>query len=481
MKHTSTFATFTMGCRVNQVETERLRHGGVAYGFQPAKPDTSPDLIIINTCSVTSESDRQARQLIRRLLRKNPNAHLVVTGCYAQGHAEQIAQIPGVLLVLGNHEKEQLWHHLSNHLSSQAYHQDTSNQNNQKTTTQKSQDTGKVENTITTMVSVSPVDSPQTMDDIVLVNHFSERSRAFLQVQDGCDCHCTFCTIPALRGPSRSIPVDHLISQTKRYLTAGYQEIVLTGINLGAYGRDLEQNGPITPMNNPPNPPISLATIVTKLSALIQVGRLRLSSLDPNDLDEPLMDQFASNPTLCPYLHLSVQSGDDMILKRMGRGYGRDFILEKIKRLRTIRPDMVFGADLIVGFPTETTDALQNSLTLIEEAGLTLLHVFRYSDRPGTPAASIPDQFRVPAQEIQQRSEKIRQAGVQMFASMAGNWIGQTVEVLVEKCQDQQAYGKTASFLPVNFPTKNQNTGQLVTVQIRTFDPINHLFHGISQ
>lgn len=422
------FSVLTMGCRVNQVETQRLRQGGQTMGYYPTDCPTLADLIIINTCSVTSESDRQARQLIRRCVRDNPQAKLVVTGCYAQRDPKLLGDISGVNLVLGNPEKGQLWQHLEK----------------QKTEPEK--------------IVVSAISDQKTVGDVPLVTHFSNRARAFLQVQDGCDHHCTFCTIPSVRGPSRSLSVDHIVAQAEQYLESGYQELVLTGINLGAYGRDLSSNH-------------SLANLVKKLSYLKNMNRLRLSSLDPNDLDNALIEQFANTTTVCPHLHLSVQSGDDIILKRMGRGYGRDLVLDKVKHLRKMCPEIVLGADIIVGFPTEDKMAFQNTLDLIESANLVYLHVFRYSDRPDTPAAAIPKRFRVSFQEIQQRSEKTRQIGVKLHKQTAIKWIGKTVSVLVEILKESLAEGKTTTFLTVQFPTASTlKPGELHQVKIINFE-----------
>lgn len=439
-----------MGCRVNQVETERLRQSGAAHGFLPVATDAAPDLIIINTCSVTSESDRQARQLIRRMVRRHPAAQLIITGCYAQGHAHTIGEMPGVVLVLGNAEKERLWDHLIRlpRLSSI--------------------DGPLLSPPPAAEICVTPVTHATPHDRLALVDRFSDRSRAFLQVQDGCDARCTFCTIPSLRGPSRSLPLSHVAAQAQRYLQVGYQELVLTGINLGAYGRDLPSTHPQT-----------LAALVQALSPLMHTGRVRLSSLDPIDLDAPLIEQFAINPRLCPYLHLSIQSGDDMVLKRMGRGYDRAFVMERVRAVRAVRPDMTFGADLIAGFPTETPAAWQNTHDLVHEAELALLHVFRYSDRPGTPAASMPARFRVAAREIHRRSERLRQAGIHVLAQTAPRWIGKRVEVLLETLKDGTSSGKTAGFLPVRCPAPPRvQAGQMIMVQVADYDPVDQVLTG---
>jgi threonylcarbamoyladenosine tRNA methylthiotransferase MtaB len=410
----------TMGCRVNQVETERLSHTGARFGFYPVADKLPPDLIIINTCSVTSESDRQARQWIRRMAREHPQAGLVVTGCYAQAQAALLAAMEGVVLVLGNGEKDRLWEHLT---------------------------------------AAQPVAPHDPTADVAVVDHFSERSRAFLQVQDGCDRRCTFCTIPALRGASRSFSPEYVLAQAERYRQNGYRELVLTGINLGTYGRDLPAG-------------LSLGQLVSRLLQERGASRLRLSSLDPLDLEESLMTAFAEGGAgLCHYLHLSLQSGDDRTLKRMGRGYDRAWVIERVARLRALVPELVLGADVIAGFPTESPAAHQQTLALLEEIGVTFLHVFRYSDRPGTPASAIPGRFRVPEREIKRRAEQLRQWAAERLPRTAAGRIGCREEVLVESCRAGLARGKSAGFLPVRFPLAGEEgLGQLFSVRIEGFD-----------
>ncbi len=417
-----------MGCRVNQVETERLSHTGARYGYYPTAEEQPPDLIIINTCSVTSESDRQARQLIRRLAREHPQAGLVVTGCYAQAQSAELAAMDGVVLVVGNAEKERLWEHLP--LLSPR------------------QDSAGIEAT----------GQWASLQEVALVDHFAERSRAFLQVQDGCDRRCTFCTIPALRGASRSFSPDYVLAQAARYQQNGYRELVLTGINMGSYGRDRQ-------------PPTALAELVSRLLAARGESRIRLSSLDPLDLDEALLQQFMPGSGLCPYVHLSIQAGDERILKRMGRGYGRDLVAEKVARLRSICPEVVLGADVIAGFPTESPAAFGQTLALLQEIGVTFLHVFRYSDRPGTPASAIPARFRVAEREIKRRAETLRQWAASRLPAIAAQRIGSQEEVLVESCRDGLARGKSGGFLPVRMVDDGRvRVGWLYRVNISGYD-----------
>ncbi len=429
----------TMGCRVNQVETERLSHSGARYGYFPLQGDHSPDLLIINTCSVTSESDRQARQLIRRLAREHPQAGLVVTGCYAQADAAGLAALDGVVLVLGNGEKERLWQYLAQ-LPQSA------------TAAQKDVVRAPAQ------VHVAAIAERPQQDEIALVDHFAERSRAFLQVQDGCDRRCTFCTIPALRGASRSFAPEYLLAQVARFREHGYREIVLTGINLGSYGRDLSSG-------------IGLGQLLTLLAKERGESRLRLSSIDPLDLDESVLAAFAEGSGLCPYLHLSLQSGDERILKRMGRGYGRAWVIDRVARLRERVPDLLLGADLIAGFPTESSAAHQQSLALLEEIDVTFLHVFRYSDRPGTPASAIPGRFRVAEREIKRRAESLRQWAAGRLPLQAQKRLGCREEVLVEQCSEGIARGKSAGFLPVRFRVaENVHNGALYKVMVRGYD-----------
>ncbi|MBF0162141.1 MAG: radical SAM protein, partial [Magnetococcales bacterium] len=261
---------------------------------------------------------------------------------------------------------------------------------------------------------------------------------------------------------------SYIRAQAEKYRANGHQEIVLTGVNLGAYGRDR-------------SPPGTLAHLLAELLPELGDLRLRLSSLDPRDLEDALIQQFAQHPNLCPYLHLSIQSGDDLILKRMGRDHGRQRVLEQIRKLREARPELLLGADMIVGFPTEERSAFQNTLTLVEEADITFLHVFRYSDRPGTPAAAIPRRFRVPAREIQWRSEQLRQKGASQLANTAKRWIGCEVQVLVETLQSDTAWGKTAHFLPVRLPmAADSHAGQRLTVHLQGFDPLQQTLYGQS-
>jgi threonylcarbamoyladenosine tRNA methylthiotransferase MtaB len=453
-KNSRYMAVITMGCRVNQFETELLRHGGFDRGFTIAKEGDTAELIIVNTCSVTNESDRQARQLIRRAARYNPSAKIVVTGCYAQRNPEILMELPQVELVLGNQEKSEFWTYV-----------DSLYQAN---------DTGKQERIDTSSafhgaVHVGEIANFDRVPERQVVDTFADHSRAFLQLQDGCDRSCTYCVIPSVRGPSRSLTPEQILAQAKRFVATGFQELVLTGIDLGSYGQDF-------------SPKISLAQIIKQLVDIQGVGRVRLSSIDPADIDSELLEIFAREKKFCPYMHLSIQSGDNMILKRMGRKSDRETIIERINQLKKARPDTVFGTDLIVGFPTESDEAFQNSLNLVKESQLVFLHIFRYSDRPGTPAAAIPNPFRVSSVVAKKRSEILRQAGVENLTVEANKRLGKTAQVLIEEISDGVGKGKIASFLPVSFAaSKTDIVGELKIIKLNSFDKFNGCLDGVIQ
>jgi threonylcarbamoyladenosine tRNA methylthiotransferase MtaB len=375
----------TFGCRLNAVESEVIR----------AKAAGARDTIVVNTCVVTAEAERQARQSVRRLRRERPEARIVVTGCAAQIDPGSWAAMPEVDRVLGNVEK----------LDAAAY-----------------ADEG--ERTQVDDITRARETAGHLLTD--LAGH----SRAFLQVQNGCDHRCTFCVIPFGRGPSRSVPAGDVVAQTRALVDAGYNEVVLTGVDLTAWGRDL------------PGAP-SLGALARRLLKLVPaLPRLRLSSLDPVEIDDELLALLGDEPRLMPHLHLSVQAGDDLTLKRMKRRHLRGDILRLVERARARRPDVVFGADLIAGFPTETEAMADNTLRLIDEADLTWLHVFPYSARPGTPAARMP---QVPGDIRRERAARLRAAGARRADAFLRAQIGRTVEALIEL----DGTGRTAHFAPV--------------------------------
>ncbi|MBE0454650.1 tRNA (N(6)-L-threonylcarbamoyladenosine(37)-C(2))-methylthiotransferase MtaB [Roseovarius autotrophicus] len=386
----------TLGCRLNTYETEAMKALAAEAGLS--------DAVVVNTCAVTSEAVRKARQEIRRLRRENPQARLIVTGCAAQTEPETFAAMEEVDAVIGNTEKMQgtTWARLAADFIGQ-----------------------------TERVQVDDIMSV-TETAGHLIDGFGTRSRAYVQVQNGCDHRCTFCIIPYGRGNSRSVPAGVVVDQVKRLVDRGYNEVVLTGVDLTSWGADL------------PGAP-RLGDLVMRLLRLVpDLPRLRISSIDSIEADGNLMLAIATEPRLMPHLHLSLQHGDDLILKRMKRRHLRDDAIRFAEEVLRLRPDMTFGADIIAGFPTETEAHFANSLRLVEECQLTWLHVFPYSPRPGTPAAKMP---QVHGLAIRERAARLRAAGAARVAAHLAAQQGRIHAVLMETPR----MGRTEQFTEVLF------------------------------
>jgi threonylcarbamoyladenosine tRNA methylthiotransferase MtaB len=385
----------TFGCRLNAWESEVMRGHASAAGLGNA--------VIVNTCAVTAEAERQARQAIRRARRENPAARIIVTGCGAQIDANGYGSMPEVDHVIGNEEK----------LKAESYQRFFEGN--------------------APRVQVNDIMQARETAHHLLAG-FAERCRAFVQVQQGCDHRCTFCIIPFGRGPNRSVPIGDVVRQVRTLTDSGIAEIVLTGVDITAYGADL------------PGQP-KLGQMIRRLLAQVpELRRLRLSSLDPVEIDQDLLRLIEDEPRLMPHLHLSLQAGDDMILKRMKRRHNRADALRVCDDIRRRRPDVVFGADLIAGFPTETDAMAENSLRLVEDCGLTFLHVFPYSARQGTPAARMP---QLPMPERKARAARLRLAGERAKQRFFDAQRGASAQVLVERTDDSVAFGHSEHFAPV--------------------------------
>jgi threonylcarbamoyladenosine tRNA methylthiotransferase MtaB len=403
----------TLGCRLNAYETEAMKELSAAAGIENA--------VVVNTCAVTAEAVRKAKQEIRRLARENPGAQIIVTGCAAQTEPETFAAMPEVSRVIGNTEKMQAetWSNL------------------------KAPDLIGV----TERVQVDDIMSVKETAGH-LIDGFG-RHRAYVQVQNGCDHRCTFCIIPFGRGNSRSVPAGVVVEQIKRLVDKGFHEVVLTGVDLTSWGADL----PATPR---------LGDLVMRILRLVpDLARLRISSIDSIEADDALMGAIATEPRLMPHLHLSLQAGDDMILKRMKRRHLRDDAIRFCQEAVKLRPDMVFGADIIAGFPTETEEMFDQSLRLIGDCGLTFLHVFPFSPRKGTPAARMP---QVKGPLIKDRAARLRAAGDVALTGHLAAQVGKTHSILVEGPR----LGRTTQFTEVTFAT-DQPEGQLITATITGF------------
>ena len=404
----------TLGCRLNAYETEAMKELAAGAGLQGA--------VVVNTCAVTAEAVRKARQEIRRLRRENPAAKLIVTGCAAQTEPETFAAMAEVDHVIGNTEKMQpeTWARMAPDFIG---------------------DSQRVQ-----------VDDIMSVRETAghLIDGFGTRSRAYVQVQNGCDHRCTFCIIPFGRGNSRSVPAGVVVDQIKRLVDAGYNEVVLTGVDLTSWGADL----PATPR---------LGDLGMRILRLVpDLPRLRIGSIDSVEADENLMQAIATEPRLMPHLHLSLQHGDNLILKRMKRRHAREDAIRFCQEARQLRPGMTFGADIIAGFPTETEAHFQNSLDLVQDCGLTWLHVFPYSPRQGTPAARMP---QVQGGAIKERAARLRALGAQQVQAHLAGQVGQRHAVLLENPR----MGRTEHFTEVRFD-HDQPAGQIVQATILGHD-----------
>ena len=400
----------SMGCRLNAYETEAMKELAAQAGLAGA--------VIVNTCAVTAEAMRKSRQEIRKLRRANPDAKLIATGCAAQTDPESFAAMAEVDSVIGNTEKMQLstWQSLAVDFIGE---------------------TEKIQ--VDDIMSVTETAGH-------LIDGFGTRSRAYVQVQNGCDHRCTFCIIPFGRGNSRSVPAGVVVDQIKRLVDKGYAEIVLTGVDMTSWGADL----PTKPR---------LGDLVLRILKLVpDLPRLRISSIDSIEVDPALMQAIATESRLMPHLHLSLQHGDDLILKRMKRRHLRSDAIQFTQEAVRLRPDMTFGADIIAGFPTETEEHFENSLALVRECNLTWLHIFPYSVRKGTPAAHMP---QVNGRDVKDRAARLRAAGAAKVAQHLKAQVGQMHSVLLEKPN----MGRTQQFSEVIF-TKPQPEGKIITTKI---------------
>jgi len=409
----------TFGCRLNSYESQLIRENFFNHGG-----GSLDHFHIINTCNVTNEAVRQARQAIRKTRRENPKDKILVTGCAAQIEPEQFSEMPEVDFVIGNREK----------INSDTFSSLFSEQSKNKKIF--------VKNIFTGEKTYPP-----------LMRDFNERSRAFLQVQQGCDYRCTFCVIPFSRGNSFSIPYHHISEQIQIFLNQGFKEIILTGVDLTSYGKDLKNR-------------IFLGDIVERiLCDFPELKRLRFSSLDPAAIDSKLKNLLVSEHRIMPHVHLSIQSGDNIILKRMKRRHSREQVIELCNDLINKREDIILGADLIVGFPTETENMFKNTLRIVKQSNLTFLHIFPFSVRSGTPASKMP---QVSSQAVKERLLRLRDMGYKALRSSMERLIGKRVSILLEK----EKWGRCEFYFPVKID-KTRKIGSILSASIT-----NHNAHG---
>ncbi|MCF8494830.1 MAG: tRNA (N(6)-L-threonylcarbamoyladenosine(37)-C(2))-methylthiotransferase MtaB [Rickettsiaceae bacterium] len=402
-----THEVITFGCRLNTYESEIIKENLVKSGIQ--------NVAVFNTCAVTKEAEKQARQAIRKLKKQDPTKKIIVTGCAAQNTPQMFANMPEVDKVIGNEEK----------LSPLHYTLDTER------------------------VIVNDIMSIKETANH-LVRSFEGKARAFIQVQNGCDHRCTFCMIPFGRGNSRSVPIGVIVQQVRALTEEGFKEIVLTGVDVTAYGGDL------------PGMPTFAQMIKRLLSLVPELYRLRLSSIDVAEIDDDLFNLMAYEKRLMPHFHISLQAGDNMILKRMKRRHNREQVIKFCKSLRVIRPEVSFGADIIAGFPTETDEMFENTRSLISEANIQYLHVFPYSEREGTPASKMP---QVPLHIRKKRASILREEGQKEIEKFFKYNLGKKTTLLVEK--NNMAHAE--NFIPVKLDGEF-SSGQLIDVQLTEFN-----------
>lgn len=400
------FKIVTLGCRTNQYESQAYHDQLTQLGFTPAREGESADLCIVNTCTVTESADKGSRQEIKQLAQRNPGAKLVVTGCSAERQPEELRSIEGVTHIISNKDKEQLLNHLFPNLEIPEF----------------------------------------------AINHFRAHTRAFVKVQDGCNSFCTYCIIPYVRGRSRSRSIADVVREVEGLISEGFQEVVLTGINIGDFDGNKKEE------------PDRLATLVKAVDNVPGLKRLRISSIDPDEVDDELMDVVLNGKNTCPSFHIVLQSGSNVILKKMNRKYTRQIFMDTIEKLRKARNDFTFTTDVIVGFPGETDFDFKETLDVMREVLFAKVHMFPFSPRPRTRAALYPNQ--VPLEVIKERKQEVIRVAEQNGFHLRGKFLGTTQWVLTEQTEKDHVDGHTPNFLRVILPHSNLPSNQLIEVEL---------------
>jgi threonylcarbamoyladenosine tRNA methylthiotransferase MtaB len=419
-----TVAFHTIGCKLNQHETNDIERQFASRGWRPIAFGEAADVVVVNTCTVTAQSDSRCRAALRKARRESPGATVIATGCLAQAQPGAIAGMPEVDLVLGNREKERLFDHLDDDGQPR---------------------TGRV---------AAAAHAPGTKPAFTLVTAFAGHTRAFVKIQDGCDAGCAYCIVPQARGPNRSLPLDAVLAQATKLVAAGYREMVLTGVHLGAWGRDLA-------------PPQTLSGLLTRLIAIPGLERLRLSSVEPTEFTPQLLELLAASPAICPHLHIPLQSGSAAVLRSMRRPYSPDLFARIVERLALTLPDPGLGADVIAGFPGEREVDFEESVGLIRSLPLTYLHVFPFSPRPGTPAAAMDHQ--VPAAERDRRAGVLRELGREKASAFRERHVGRTVRALIQGQPGRKrgtTHGLTGNYLTVFVRATEKEVGHFRNVRV---------------
>ena len=417
----NTVSLVTLGCKANQFESAAMEHLLINQGYRLVPFDDGAELVIVNTCTVTSATDAQSRKLIRRARRVNPNCRIIVTGCYAQIQPQQIADLPGVLYVIGNSEKQDLIRILASEGDK---------------------------------VQVGDISKQQHCPDLSIAT-FSEHSRAFVQIQSGCNAFCSYCIIPYARGRSRSVAPCAVVDQVRKLVAAGYNEVVLTGIHIGNYGQDL-------------TPQTTLTDLLYALLEKTQGCRIRLGSVEPQEVSDALIGCVQQSSRICPHLHIPLQSGCDRILKGMNRHYTTEQFQATIQRVTAKIPQVSIGIDVITGFPGERDEDHRKTFDFIAALPVHYLHVFPFSSRPGTPAASMPNP--VSGDVAKSRAAELRQLGERKSHDYAQTFIGQDVDVVLEsRTKNSHWHGTSAEYLNVLVEGEEGRSGDLIKVTIAGF------------
>ncbi len=406
IKEKKKFTVAALGCRTNQYEAQAFRDQLEALGYTQAEGDEVADVCIVNTCTVTESADSHSRHLVRSLIKQNPDAKVVVTGCLAEGNPDSLINITGVSQVVSNKDKEKLVN-----------------------------------------IMLPEADVPE-----FAIKHFDAHTRAFVKVQDGCNSFCTYCVIPYVRGRSRSRPVGDIIKEVEGLVASGYKEVVITGINVGDFDGAVE-------------PPVRLAELVRAVDSIPGLKRLRISSIDPDEVDDDLLNAVMYGKNTCHSMHIVLQAGSNVILKRMNRKYTRQVFFDTVRRLLEHDPDFTFTTDIIVGFPGETDADFNETLEVMKEVRFAKVHMFPYSERPRTRAALYPN--KVPQDVIQTRKAQVLALSEQIAFDLRQGYVGRTIEVLTESQQEgEYIAGHTANFLSVLVPKANLKPNELINVHL---------------
>lgn len=406
-----------LGCRTNQYEAQAFRDQLLQMGYEPAQEGEEAELCIVNTCTVTESADSHSRHLVRQMAKQNPLAQVVVTGCLAEREPTSLNVIKGVTKIISNKDKERLVEDL-----------------------------------------FPGVEVPEFS-----IKHFDAHTRAFVKVQDGCNSFCTYCIIPYVRGRSRSRPVDEIVKEVRDLVATGFKEIVITGINVGDY-----DGGAVTE-----NDKVSLASLVRTIDAIDGVERLRVSSIDPDEVNDDLQDAILNGKKTCHSMHIVLQAGSNLILKRMNRKYTRQIFHETVRRMKAASPDFTVTTDIIVGFPGETDQDFEETLAVMREVEFAKVHMFPYSDRPRTKAATFIN--KVPHEILRKRKAEVLRLSEEIAFSLRQKYVGRKMRILTEEHgkgeRDRHLFGHTENFLGVIIPKENFSTNQILEVALIANSP----------